>query len=71
MDSSPLSLSVTLDWVEEPTDASKCENCEDLILGKMYRMIASVNYDPIESNTKICESCYQLSLKSDADDNED
>ncbi len=57
-------VSVNLEWNKVPTDGTKCANCEELIIGNMFQMVAFVDYTPIESGTKICEECYSL-IKTD------
>lgn len=56
-----MGVQMNFDWVQVPTDGSKCGECEMIIVTpKMWRMMAFVNYELIETRFKMCEACYAL-----------
>ena len=58
---SPTGIQMNLDWVQVPTDGSKCGECEMIIVSKnMWQMMAFVNYELIETRFKMCEACYAI-----------
>lgn len=58
--SNPLGLIVHKDWVNIPTDGTLCNECKTAIASKeMWQLIVFVNYEPIETKIKLCESCYE------------
>ena len=57
----PLKIEMNFDWVEVPNDGSVCGECEMIIVSeKMWRMVAFIDYEPIESRFKMCQACYTL-----------
>ena len=56
----PLNLNINLDWNEIPSDGSKCEVCNQLIIGKMFQRVIFVDFEPAEISQKICTECYAL-----------
>ncbi len=60
----PLGIQMNFDWVQVPTDGSKCGECEMVIISKnMWQMVTFVNYEPIETRFKMCEVCYAIKNK--------
>lgn len=52
-------------WLEELTDLSQCEGCQEIIYGKMFRLCIApkagcVHLRGHETNMVLCQSCYEL-----------
>ena len=61
-----MKIQMNFDWVEVPSDGSTCGECETLIVTEnMWRMIAFIDYEPIESRFKMCQACYAIKNKND------
>lgn len=57
--SSPISLSINLEWGEQPTDGSRCSLCQELIIGNMFQCVMFVDFNPVYTDKKVCAVCYQ------------
>lgn len=57
----PLKIEMNFDWVEVPSDGSICGECEMIIVTeKMWRMMAFIDYELIETRFKMCQACYAI-----------
>lgn len=56
--SSPLNLSLNIEWHETESDNSKCVLCDTLIIGKMFQQVVFVDFEPVYTKEKVCEYCY-------------
>ena len=52
--SSPLNLSIDIEFAKQETDYSKCAVCEQLIIGNMFTQVVTVAGEKIETSTKVC-----------------
>lgn len=60
-----MGIQMNFDWIQAPSDDSICDECETLIVTeKMWRMIAFVDYEPIETKFKMCEACYAVKTQN-------
>lgn len=59
----PFQIVTAMDWVKVDTDLSPCHKCKEVIFKDMWQLIVWVNYEPIETKYKLCESCYERSEK--------
>ena len=58
-------INVQMVWLEEPTDLSTCEGCQDKIYGKMLRLWimpkqGKLNLRGHKTEMVLCESCCGL-----------
>lgn len=64
MQDNPTSLKVNMDWVKSDSDQSLCDKCKMMIVSKdMWQIVVFVDYEPIETRFKYCESCYDKSME--------
>jgi hypothetical protein len=52
-------------WLEEPTDLSECDACNDVIYSRMLRLWIMPKADNInlrghKTSMVLCDSCFQL-----------
>ncbi len=57
---SPINLEINKEWNQVPTDGTKCQACDTLIIGDMFQMVIFVDYEPVITGIKICAECYSL-----------
>lgn len=53
----PLSAKAEPEWDRKPSDGSYCLQCGEVIIGNMVQLIVFIEYEPIETKFKYCESC--------------
>lgn len=55
-----LTLSIDLEWEEQPGDGSPCKMCNEPIFYKMYVYVVKSGPERSETNRRLCESCYNV-----------
>lgn len=56
-----MSIQMNFDWVEVPSDGSKCGECEMAIRSEnMWRLMAFIDYELVETRFKMCKACYAV-----------
>lgn len=61
---SPLQIKLDPEYQVLPTDGKTyCCECEEIIFSKIYQLVMFIDYEPIYTRFKYCESCYSEIVK--------
>lgn len=53
-----ITLSVELEWEEQPGDGTPCGKCGEPVFYKMHVMVVKSGPERSETKHKLCDSCY-------------
>ena len=61
-------IAIQIVWLKEPTDLSKCNGCNEIIYGKMFRLwimpkVGRLHLFGHTTGMVLCESCCTLTDK--------
>lgn len=55
-----ISIEIKTEFVKHDGDGSPCTACEEPVYGKMFVLTNTVNNITTATETRFCESCYEL-----------
>jgi hypothetical protein len=53
-----LTLTIDLEWEEQPGDGTHCKKCNDPIFYKMHTMVVVSGPERSKTHNILCDSCY-------------
>lgn len=56
--SSPLNLSIKIEYQERESDNTLCCECGQMIIGNMWQMVLVVDGEVMPKEDKFCKYCY-------------